>query len=126
MHDDDLSRSPRRDALAEEVITAIIDAVRAMPDSPQKRQLGAKAESYKRALEQWANAPPTTSQRNALRDMVLALHAKLVEVMRRSSLDLTPGTGIRHEAASHPLNAGNVNDTGALRRLRGRDPDDVE
>ena len=85
----------RRDLLAAEVLTAILQAIDAMPDSPQKRQLGAKAMSYQRTLAQWRAQKPTNAQRDALHDMVLELQAKLMEVLRRDSLDLTPGTGVR-------------------------------
>jgi hypothetical protein len=111
--DDPSQRAGHRDALAEEVIAAILDTVRAMPDSPQKRQLGAKAESLQRALHQWRTSPSTAAQRAALRDVVLALHAKLREVIRRDSLDLTPGAGIRHAGPSSPAS---VNPLGRIRR----------
>jgi hypothetical protein len=107
-------RSRHRDALAEEVIVAILETVRSMPDSPQKRQLGAKAATYQRVLQSWGASPPTDSQRAALRDQILQLHAKLVEVLRRDSLDLTPAGGVRRFGGPVTLSIGK------LRRL----PDD--
>jgi hypothetical protein len=80
-----------RHRLAEELLDAIAQALATMPDSPQKRQLGAKAESYRRTIEQWRMSPPPPARRDALDEMVLALHGKLLEVLRRSSLELTPG-----------------------------------
>ena len=62
-----------------------------MPDSPQKRQLGAKAESYRLTMAQWRTSPPTPGRSEALEEMVLALYQKVMEVLRRASLDLTPG-----------------------------------
>jgi hypothetical protein len=94
-HDDFTPPALRRDLLAAEVLTAILQAVEAMPESPQKRQLGAKAMTYQRTLAQWRAHPPTNAQRDALHDMVLELQAKLMEVLRRDSLDLTPGMGVR-------------------------------
>lgn len=82
-----------RHRLASELLDAIEEALRGMPDSPQKRQLGAKAESYRRTLEQFGTSPPLPARSDALDEMVLALHGKLLEVMRRDSLDLTPGPG---------------------------------
>jgi hypothetical protein len=76
-----------------ELLDAIAQSLRAMPDSPQKRQLGAKAESYRRTIEQFRAARPDAGRSEALDEMVLALHGKLLEVMRRDSLDLTPGPG---------------------------------
>jgi hypothetical protein len=83
-----------RAVLAGGLLSAIREALGSLPDSPQKRQLGAKAESYARTIEGWRLAPPSPDRRDALYDMVLALHAKLLEVMRRESLDLTPA-GLR-------------------------------
>ena len=80
-----------RHRLASELLDAIAQCLATMPDSPQKRQLGAKAESYRRTLDQFRTAPPPPARSAALDEMVLALHGKLLEVMRRDSLDLTPG-----------------------------------
>ena len=83
--------SSSHDALASELLDAIGQALAAMPDSPQKRQLGTKAATYRRTLDQFRTSRVTAAQRDALDEMVLALHGKLLEVLRRSSLDLTPG-----------------------------------
>jgi hypothetical protein len=82
-----------RHRLASELLDAIAQCLGAMPDSPQKRQLGAKAESYRRTVEQLRAARPDPARSEALDEMVLALHGKLLDVMRRDSLDLTPGPG---------------------------------
>jgi hypothetical protein len=118
--DDQTPPSIRRDLLAEEVLAAILDAVAQMAESPQKRQLGAKALSYKRTLEQWRATRPTPAQRDALHDMVIDLQAKLMEVLRRDSLDLTPGTGIR--AVSSPSSPPPPPTT-AIARIRKRSSD---
>jgi hypothetical protein len=80
-----------RHRLASELLDAITQCLGRMPDSPQKRQLGAKAESYRRTIEQFRTSRPAPDRSAALDEMVLALHGKLLEVMRRDSLDLTPG-----------------------------------
>jgi len=115
--DDPTPPSIRRDLLAEEVLTAILDAVANLADSPQKRQLGAKALSYQRTMAQWRVAKPTQAQRDALHEMVIGLQAKLMEVLRRDSLDLTPGTGVRAVQPEPPSTA-----IGRLqKRARGND-----
>jgi hypothetical protein len=80
-----------RDKLASELLDAIAKGLAEMPDSPQKRQLGTKADTYRRTLDQFRTSRVTPAQRDALDEMVLALHGKLLDVLRRASLDLTPG-----------------------------------
>jgi hypothetical protein len=80
-----------RYVLASELLDAIAKALAAMPDSPQKRQIRAKAETYRRTIDQFRTSRVTAAQRDALDEMVLGLHGKLLEVLRRTSLDLTPG-----------------------------------
>jgi hypothetical protein len=80
-----------RHRLASELLDAIAQSLEAMPDSPQKRQLGAKAVSYRRTIEELETSRSTEARHVALDEMVLTLHGKLLEVLRRSSLDLTPG-----------------------------------
>ena len=80
-----------RHVLASELLDAIAKALATMPDSPQKRQIRAKADTYRRTLDQFRTSRVTEGQRDALDEMVLALHGKLLEVLRRTSLDLTPG-----------------------------------
>ena len=87
-----------RHVLASQLLVAIAEALAGMPDSPQKRQLGAKAASYRRTIDQFQATPPTAGQSDALDDMVLALQGKVLEVLRRDSLDLTPGP-LRVESA---------------------------
>jgi hypothetical protein len=77
--------------LASELLDAIAKALVTMPDSPQKRQIRTKAETYRRTIEQFRSSRVTAAQRAALDEMVLGLHGKLLEVLRRTSLDLTPG-----------------------------------
>jgi hypothetical protein len=80
-----------RDKLASELLDAIGKALAAMEDSPQRRQLRTKADTYRRTLDQFRTSRVTEGQRDALDEMVLALHGKLLDVLRRASLDLTPG-----------------------------------
>jgi hypothetical protein len=85
------SHGPPRDKLSSELLDAIAKALAGMPDSPQKRQLSTKADTYRRTLDQFRTSRVTQGQRDALDEMVLALHGKLLDVLRRASLDLTPG-----------------------------------
>ena len=80
-----------REVLARDLLDAIDQALAKVPDSPQKRQLGSKAEAYRRTLQSWRVHAPSQDQRDALYEMVIALQTKLLEVLRRESLDLTPG-----------------------------------
>lgn len=80
-----------RNVLAAQLLDAIAEALAKMPDSPQKRQLSTKADTYRRTIDQFRTSRVSTAQCEALDDMVLGLHGKLLEVLRRTSLDLTPG-----------------------------------
>jgi len=74
-----------RHVLASELLDAIAKALATMPDSPQKRQIRAKADTYRRTIDQFRTSRITAAQREALDEMVLALHGKLLEVLRRTS-----------------------------------------
>ncbi len=80
-----------RNRLAAELLDAIALSLSGMPDSPQKRQLSTKADTYRRTLDQFRGSRVTPAQCQALDEMVLELHGKLLDVLRRESLDLTPG-----------------------------------
>ena len=85
-----MAGSERRQLLAAELLDAIDYALTTMPESPQRRLLGAKAEGYRRTIAHFRTSRPTEAQCDALDEMVLELHGKLLDVLRRSSLDLTP------------------------------------
>jgi hypothetical protein len=80
-----------RNVLEAQLLDAIAEALAKMPESPQKRQLKTKADTYRRTIDQFRSSRVSPAQCEALDDMVLGLHGKLLEVLRRNSLDLTPG-----------------------------------
>ncbi len=64
------------DAVLQDALAGIFDALRDLAATPQTRELRARAESYRLTMERWTNAPPSKAQRDALRELVLALHEK--------------------------------------------------
>jgi hypothetical protein len=70
-------------------IAAVVDMLGAMLDGPHTRELRAKAETYRAAVEQWATTNVSTAQRLALRELVEELHAR-TEAARRGALESRP------------------------------------
>jgi hypothetical protein len=74
MSDEDETRAHTPEALLEDSLAATRELLRDLPDSPNVRDLRARAETYGRTIERWGTVRPSKAQRDALRDLVLELH----------------------------------------------------
>jgi hypothetical protein len=83
---DDTARTSRH-VLLEEMLTTIVDTVRAQSASPFTRELVAEAERYQRVIAGWAHQRPIDSQCAAMYDCVLELRAR---VAREATGPFTP------------------------------------
>jgi hypothetical protein len=85
MGDADETRAHRAEALLEDSLAATLDILRELKDSPVVRDLRARAETYRRTIARWEGVRPSHEQRGALRELVLQLHGR--------ALDLAEGGG---------------------------------
>ena len=92
MSDDDETRAQRLEVLLEDSLAAALDVVRDLPASPKVRDLRARVHTYRQAIERWVTVRPTQGQRDALRELVLELHARALET--HASEAATPIQGV--------------------------------
>jgi hypothetical protein len=74
------------DVVVEDALAAVFDELKSLASTPKTRELRARADTYRRTLDQWAHTRPTESQRLALRDLVIKLHAQTVEVRKQGGV----------------------------------------
>jgi hypothetical protein len=65
-----------RHILLDEMLAAVVEALRVQPASPFTRDFVAEAERYQRVIAGWAHSRPTDSECAAMYDCVLELRAK--------------------------------------------------
>ncbi|HEY2515458.1 MAG TPA: hypothetical protein VGI39_31540 [Polyangiaceae bacterium] len=92
MSDEEETRAQRLDALLEDSLAATLDLLGELPESPKVRDLRAKVETYRRAIERWATVPPGQGQRDALRELVLELETRARDI--HTSEMPTPHQGV--------------------------------
>jgi hypothetical protein len=92
MSDDDETRTLSQEALLEDSLAATLDVLRDLPESPKVRDLRARVDTYRRAIERWVTVSPGQGQRDALRELVLELHTRALET--QTSEALTPVQGV--------------------------------
>jgi hypothetical protein len=79
MTDEDETPAQRQEALLEDSLAATLDTLRDLPESPNVRELRARAWTYRRAVLRWATVPPDQGQRDALQELVFDLHASALD-----------------------------------------------
>ena len=92
MDDSDETRTQNHDALLEDALAATLDSLGDLPDSPRVRDLRARVESYRRTLARWSAVKPSADQRAALRELVLDLRTRALDL--RASAAATPHQGV--------------------------------
>jgi glutamyl-tRNA reductase len=94
MGDADETRAHNAEALLEDSLAATLDILRELKDSPIVRDLRTRAETYRRTIERWENVRPSHEQRGALRELVLQLHARALDLADGAA---APGSPSREE-----------------------------
>jgi CheY-like chemotaxis protein len=66
--------------ILEEALASVDLALAGLAPGAKVRELRAKADTFRRALQQWVQRPPSGAQQQALRELVFALREKTMEV----------------------------------------------
>lgn len=85
MNDDETVAGGDRRVLAAHVLTAVLDALEAIPDSPRTRKLRAHARSYESTIKAWATIKPADAQVAAMLELMTELLTKVTEEKNRVS-----------------------------------------
>jgi hypothetical protein len=94
MVDDETVQLRMPDVVIADALAGILDDLAALPATPKTRELQARADNYRRALESWGHMRPTDAQRDALRDLVLDLHARVRDMRSEAEMGATPAVGV--------------------------------
>jgi hypothetical protein len=70
------------DVIIQDALAAVFDELKALAPTAKTRELAKRAETYRRTLDQWVHTRPGETQRAALRDLVLTLHAQTIELKK--------------------------------------------
>ena len=81
---DETPRVPDKssDVLLAELLTAILERLDRIEDSPRVREFREKALNYERIVKNWMTVAPSGPQRAAAFELVADLHAKVIEARR--------------------------------------------
>jgi hypothetical protein len=76
----------RLPSVSEITLEAVFDTLSRVEPGPRERELRSRAEGYRLAIANRASVPPSTVQRQAMRDLVSALHDSVVSSVERGRL----------------------------------------
>ncbi len=89
----DETKEVRLEAILDDSLASTLDVLSRMPESPKVRDLRAKVQTYRQAIQRWAAVRPSTAQRDALRELVLELYTRAIE--EQTSEAPTPVLGVQ-------------------------------
>ena len=79
----DEAQQSARDAIVVDALSAILALLDDLPDIPKTREIRARVDTYWRTLDRWATVTPPATQRTALSELVVELHARTIDTHRR-------------------------------------------
>jgi hypothetical protein len=82
------------DVVIADALAGVLDDLASLPATPRTRELQARADNYRRALEGWKHVKPNPAQRLALRDLVADLANQVDEVRNEVDMAQTPVVGV--------------------------------
>ena len=80
--EDASQRGKSRETLIVDALTEVLRVLGSSKGSPHVRELLAQARFYDKAVKHWTTVPPTHAQLDAMFDLVVDLHGKVVASKR--------------------------------------------